>query len=173
MTTEITIREALPSEFEAVGQLMVEVYSQLEGFPGKEELGDYYDMLANVGSFTEKPGTKIVIALSPENELWGAVVYFADLKEYASGGEKIDIQNASGIRLLAVHNNAQRRGIGKKLTLACIQLAKDNKHTQVILHSTRVMQVAWDMYEKMGFKRFEELDFELDGYSIFGFRLEI
>ncbi|MBT7951100.1 MAG: GNAT family N-acetyltransferase [Gammaproteobacteria bacterium] len=173
MTTDISIREALPSEFDAVGLLMVEVYSQLEDFPTPEEMPDYYEMLASVGEKTKQPSTKILAAFSTTNELLGAVVYFGNMGDYASGGPDIKIDKASGIRLLAVGKNARGLGVGKNLTQACIQEAKDNGHRQVILHSTRVMQVAWDMYEKMGFKRFEDLDFELHGFSIFGFHLDI
>ncbi len=173
MRPNFTIREALPGEFEALGQLMIDVYSQLPGFPGKQELPEYYEMLANIGMFTEKSGTKLVIALSPDGELWGGIVYFASMEHYGSGGKEINIENTSGIRLLAVHTSARGQGIGKGLTRACIQLAKDNRHTQVILHSTRVMQVARAMYEGMGFKRSEDLDFEFHDLSIFGFRLNI
>ena len=173
MQPNFTTREALPGEFEALGQLMIDVYAQLDDFPGRQAWPEYYEMLANIGLFTEKPGTKLIIALSPDNELWGGVVYFDNMAHYASGGEEIDIENASGIRLLAVHTNARGQGVGKGLTLACIQLAKDKQHNQVILHSTRVMKVAWAMYEGMGFKRFEQLDFKFQDFSIFGFRLNI
>jgi len=173
MNTNITIRDALPNEFVATGQLMIEVYSKLEGFPIRLEIPDYYEMLANVGSFTQQAQTKLLVALSAKDELWGAVLYFGNLKDYASGGDEIRVGNASGIRLLAVDINARGMGVGKALTQACIDLAKVNKHDQVILHSTKVMKVAWGMYEKMGFMRSTDLDFNLHGLSIFGFRLNI
>jgi len=167
------IREATSKEYPAVGQLMIEVYSQLDGFPGREDMPEYYDMLGNVGALTEKPGTKIFAALSCGDELLGAVVYFANMKEYASGGDDIDIDNASGIRLLAVSDKARGKGVGKNLTKHCIQEARNNEHSQVVLHSTKFMQVAWAMYEGMGFQRFPDLDFALHGFSIYGFRLSL
>lgn len=103
----------------------------------------------------------------------GGVVYFADMLNYAAGGPEIDIKNTSGIRLLAVHSEARGMGVGKSLTKACIQQAKDKKHAQVILHTTNVMKIAWAMYEKMGFERSDDLDFQIHGFSIFGFRLDI
>ncbi|MFT5349582.1 MAG: ribosomal protein S18 acetylase RimI-like enzyme [Planctomycetota bacterium] len=173
MNTNITIREALPNEFSATGQLMIEVYSHLEGFPTRQEMPDYYEMLANVGSLTQQADTRLLVALSPDVELWGAVVYFGNMKDYASGGEDIDIDNASGIRLLAVDIKTRGMGVGRALTQACIEIAKASKHDQVVLHSTKLMKVAWAMYEKMGFKRSADLDFNLHGLSIFGFRLDI
>ncbi|NKB38693.1 MAG: GNAT family N-acetyltransferase [Gammaproteobacteria bacterium] len=167
------IRESTSAEFPAIGQLMVEVYSQLEGFPDRQDMPEYYEMLSNVGALTEKSGTKIFVALSSEDVLLGAVVYFANMKDYASGGDDIDIEMASGIRLLAVSDKARGKGVGKSLTNYCIQEAQENGHSQVVLHSTKVMQVAWAMYEAMGFQRSPDLDFELHGFSIYGFRLSI
>ena len=173
MNSDITIREALTSEHTAVGELMIKVYSQLEGFPSKEEMPEYYDMLANVTALTENGRSKIVVALSAAGELWGAVVYFSNMQDYSSGGPDFKIDNASGIRLLAVDPASRGMGVGKSLTNACIEIALDNKHTQIVLHSTKIMKVAWAMYEKMGFERSTDLDFTIQGLPIFGFRLAI
>ena len=62
-------------------------------------------------------------------------------------------------------------GVGKALTNTCIQLAIDRGHNQVILHTTQAMQVAWNLYQKIGFERSPELDFCADGIDVFGFRL--
>lgn len=63
----ITIREANPSEFIVLGRLMIDVYSQLQDFPSMDEQPDYYKMLANIGDFTKKPDTKLLVAISPES----------------------------------------------------------------------------------------------------------
>ena len=56
MTTKsgLEIREILPSEYQPLGQLMIEVYSKLDGFPSQQQLPGYYKMLAAVGSFNDK-----------------------------------------------------------------------------------------------------------------------
>jgi len=79
----------------------------------------------------------------------------------------------SGIRLLAVHPNARGMGIGKALTQTCIQMAKDKKQSQVVLHTTKAMHAAWRLYERMGFKRSPDLDFKQQELSVYGFRLII
>ena len=121
----------------------------------------------------QKWSEEVVVALSSAGELWGAVVYFSNMQDYSSGGPDFDIANASGIRLLAVDPTSRDMGVGKSLTNACIKLALDNKHKQIFLHSTKLMKVAWAMYEKMGFERSTDLDFNLHGLSIYGFRLAI
>ncbi|NOQ24831.1 MAG: GNAT family N-acetyltransferase [Bacteroidales bacterium] len=166
-----TIRNARPNEFAEIGKLMVKVYSQLEGFPKESEQPKYYEMLANIGALTEKPETELLIAISSDNKIVGGLVYFGDMKYYGSGGTATKEQNAAGFRLLAVDNSTRGHGIGKLLTNECIRKTKSKKINQVIIHTTKAMQTAWGMYEKIGFKRSEDLDFMQGELPVFGFRL--
>lgn len=166
-----TVRNAKPQEFEEIGKLMVQVYSHLEGFPKESDQPNYYKMLANVGELTKKPATELLVAVSPENNIAGAVVYFSDMQYYGSGGIATKEQNSSGFRLLAVSDTARGQGIGKLLTNECIRRAKDKELSQMIIHTTMAMQTAWKMYEKIGFKRSEDLDFMQGELPVFGFRL--
>jgi GNAT superfamily N-acetyltransferase len=166
-----TVRNARLSEFEDIGKLMVQVYSQLDGFPKESEQPNYYKMLANVGELTNKPETEILAAVSSDGTIAGAVVYFSDMKYYGSGGTATKEQNASGFRLLAVDPLTRGQGVGKLLATECIRKAKDKKHSQVIIHTTMAMQTAWKMYENLGFKRSEDLDFMQGELPVFGFRL--
>jgi len=169
----LIIRNAKPDEFSDTGKLMVEVYSQLDGFPTQTEQPAYYKMLLNVGELTKKPKTEILVAIKDEHQVLGAVVYFGDMQYYGSGGTATIEKNAAGFRLLAVSPAARGLGIGKMLTLACIKKAKEQKLNQVIIHTTKAMQTAWKMYEKIGFKRSEDLDFMQEKLPVFGFRLKI
>ncbi|RNI23424.1 GNAT family N-acetyltransferase [Rufibacter latericius] len=167
------IRNADPSEFTALGQLMVRVYSQLEGFPKPDEQPAYYQMLSNIGDFTQHPDVEILVAVSEKGTINGGVVFFRDLQSYGSGGTATQEKNAAGFRLLAVPPEARGLGIGKALTQECIQRAKDLQLSQVIIHSTKAMQTAWKMYEKLGFRRSEDLDFLQGDLPVFGFRLHL
>src|SRR5436190_327877 len=112
---KFSIRNAEPSEFEEIGKLMVSVYSQLDGFPKPHEQPNYYKLLTNVGDFIAKPETELLVAVSVENKLAGAVVYFGDLKYYGSGGTATQEQNSAGFRLLAVDPATRGLGVGKLL----------------------------------------------------------
>lgn len=168
-----TVRTATADEFSKIGALMVQVYSQLSGFPTEKEQPQYYTLLANVGELTKKPATELLVAVSSDNTLAGAVVYFGEMQHYGSGGTATREQNSSGFRLLAVSNEARGQGIGKLLTNACIQKATSDKRKQLIIHTTKAMQTAWAMYEKLGFKRSEDLDFKQGDLDVFGFRLTL
>jgi ribosomal protein S18 acetylase RimI-like enzyme len=167
----ITVRNARAEEFNAIGRLMVDVYSSLDGFPKPVEQPNYYRMLENVGEFPARPQTELLVAVSPDDSIKGAVVYFGDMQYYGSGGTAVNEKNAAGFRLLAVATDARGLGIGKILTQACIEKARLQKQQQVVIHTTKAMQTAWKMYEKMGFKRSADLDFMQGELPVFGFRL--
>lgn len=173
MPAELLIREIRKDEFDVLGRLMVEVYSTLDGFPTPDEQPAYYRMLANIGRFTERKDAGVLVALSGADEIVGGVVYFGDMAEYGSGGTATAVRNASGIRLLGVSPEARGLGVGKALTMACIERAREREHAAVILHTTQAMQIAWGLYERLGFRRAEELDFMQGELPVFGFRLQL
>lgn len=173
MNPSVEIRDARADEFQAIGQLLISVYAKLEGFPSEIEQPDYYRMLLNVGDLLQKPETALIVAVDSKEQLLGAVVYFGDMQYYGSGGTATLEKNAAGFRLLAVEPSARGKGIGQSLTQECIRRAREKKKNQLILHTTKAMQVAWKMYEWIGFKRSEELDFMQGELSVFGFRMKL
>ncbi len=172
MTTGLIIRDLQASEHVPLGQLLVRVYACLAGFPSPQEQPGYYEMLANIGRFTEKPATRVLVALA-NGGLVGGVVYFGDMAQYGSGGSATQVKNAAGIRLLAVDPDARGLGVGKALTDACIEAARAQGVAEVVLHTTKAMQVAWAMYERIGFVRSPDLDFLQGELPVFGFRLAL
>lgn len=173
MSRNFQVRNARPAEFQEIGSLLVNTYSRLEGFPKESEQPEYYKMLADIGELTKRPKTELLVAVLEEGKIGGAVVYFSDMKYYGSGGTATQEKNASGFRLLAVDPELRGQGIGKLLTKACIEKAERDGNGQLIIHSTRSMKIAWQMYEKLGFKRSEDLDFMQQELPVFGFRLKI
>lgn len=167
----VTIKNADPSQYDAIGKLMVMVYSQLDGFPKEDEQPAYYRMLANVGELTTRPGAELLVADDNGDNLLGAVVYFGDMQYYGSGGSATAERDAAGFRLLAVHPDARGKGVGKLLTNTCIEKAISGGVGQVVIHTTKAMQTAWTMYEGMGFRRSPDLDFTQGGFPVYGFRL--
>ena len=166
-----SVRNARPEEFSDIGKLVVRVYSQLDGFPNESDQPDYYKMLANVGELTIKPETDLLVAVSAEDKIVGAVVFFGDMKYYGSGGSATQEQHACGFRLLAVDLITRGQGIGKMLTQECIRRGRSKNRKQMIIHTTMAMRTAWGMYEAMGFRRSEDLDFMQGKLQVFGFRL--
>src|SRR5687767_1492810 len=143
MNQAYTIRNAKPEEFRHIGHLLVNGYPQREGFLKPAEHPNYYRMLENVGDLTTKPGTELLVAVSPDNQIGGAVVYCSDMKHYSSGGTATQEKHSAGFRLLAVDPASRGAGIGKLLTHACVEKAEAQNLDQVIIHTTKAMQTAW------------------------------
>lgn len=165
----IEVRTATPPEFADVGNLLVSVYSQLEGFPAPDKQPDYYRQMKNVGDWTTRPGVEIILAAEKDKVL-AAVVFFADIREYGSGGCAPDAANAAGFRFLVVDPSARQRGLGTLLTDECIRRAKLAGRQWLLIHTTAAMQNAWRMYEKLGFKRARKYDFTQEDLQVFGFQ---
>lgn len=172
MTRDVSIRTAQPSEYAQIGQLMVKAYSGLEGFITPAEHPAYYNMMANIGDLTARPGTEIIAAIFADR-IVGAVVYFNNMENYGSGGTATKEKDSAGFRFLAVADEARGQGIGKLLTLECIRKTKEQNLKQLIIHTTLAMQNAWKMYERIGFKRSADLDFMQRDMKVFGFRYVI
>lgn len=167
---QVTIRNAHASEFEFIGNLLIKVYSALEGFPNRAVHPTYYEYLQNIGSHTENKAIELLVAVSESNQILGSVVYYHDVKYYNSGGTVTTQKNCCGFRLLAVAPEARGLGIGKKLTNYCIDKAKKSTCNYLIIHTTNAMQIAWKMYDGMGFQRAIDLDFSVGDLDVFGFR---
>ena len=62
----------------------------------------------------------------------------------------------AGIRVLAVPPRHRGLGIGRRLTAACIELAREEGAAGIGLMTTEMMAVAKGMYERMGFEQMKE-----------------
>lgn len=171
--TEFTLEKAQTADFKKVGELLVRVYSSLEGLQKPDEQPDYYKMLLHVGDLTSVASTEIIVAKSSKGKIIGAVVFFGEMKNYGSGGTAVDEKNACGFRLLAVDPDARGLGIGKALSKACIERTQGLGKKTIVIHSTDVMKVAWGMYERLGFQRALDLDFMQQELKVYGFRLKL
>ncbi len=171
--SNLIIKNADEKDYEVIGELMVKVYSNLDDFLDPNEHPGYYDLLRNVGELTKKPNTEIFAAYDQNGKVLGAVVFIDQMKNYASGGSAPFEKNAVGFRLLAVDQEARGKKVGKLLSRKCILRAKELEKGRVLIHSTKAMQTAWKMYEKLGFKRYPKIDFKQGDLEVFGFKLNV
>lgn len=173
VSNEFEIRRIRPDEYEELGQITVDIYKGLPGMPRVDEQQDYYAMLYDVESRAARPTLEIFVAVTSGNELLGGVTFVGDMKYYGAGGTASAAVKSSGIRLLVVKPEARRSGVGMALTRACIQRARERGNFRVILHTTKSMAPAWQMYQDMGFIRSPDLDFSQGKLQVFGFHLPL
>jgi ribosomal protein S18 acetylase RimI-like enzyme len=78
------------------------------------------------------------------------------------------------LRLLAIAPEERGRGIGKALVDECARRARAAGARSLGLHTSRSMAVARRMYERLGFVRVPELDFQPQGAELVeGYRLPL
>ena len=173
VSDKFIIREAKPSEYLNLGDLTVDVYAKLPDMPGPDKMPAYYELLKDVKGRAESPTVKIYVAVDQDQKILGGVTFIGDMQYYASGGSATSVKNSSGFRLLAVGPRARGLGVGKALTQYCVERARELGGQQVVMHTTKSMQVAWGMYERMGFQRMPEIDFKQGELQVFGFSLPL
>jgi ribosomal protein S18 acetylase RimI-like enzyme len=70
----------------------------------------------------------------------------------------IYLKEWSYIRFVSVNPKFGGQGIGTKLTIKCIEKAKENGEKTIALHTSEMMSNARHIYERLGFKILREID---------------
>ncbi len=172
----LTIRPARPEEYEALGKMLVSAYAALPGLPSRSQIADpevseYYDRLANVGGRAALPGLTVFVAESEGGRLAASIDFIADMTQYGVDGPVSKLTDAAAIRLLAVDDAFRGQNVGRTMTCHCIDHARSLGRARLVLHTTKLMPAAWTIYERLGFVRYPEIDFQQAGIYVYGFQL--
>ncbi|GAA1672277.1 GNAT family N-acetyltransferase [Glycomyces endophyticus] len=163
----IQIREVLPAEFTALGDLTVDSY--LHGGFLIGGLADSYvphlrDVAARAASAT------VLVAVDGEALLGGVTIAFHGSPLVELGGD-----GDAEIRMLAVDPAEDGRGAGSEPAAACVERARREPGTKrIVLCSQREMTTAHRIYRRLGFEREPSLDWEpLPGVRLVAFALAL
>ena len=155
----LSIRPAEDADFEAARAVLGAAYAQYESALPPANWAPYLvDILDLEGRADE---SELVVA-ELDGELVGCVSYFPPGAKASYPSDSFSEHwppEWSAVRLLAVDPRARGQGVGRKLTVACIERARDAGAPAVGLHTTAPMQIARAMYERMGFERAPQYDF--------------
>ncbi|AXT85596.1 GNAT family N-acetyltransferase [Aeromicrobium sp. A1-2] len=164
------VRPARADEHVAVGELTVAGYDA-DGYltlPDGTFDHEYGGWLVDAAPRGQADGLLVAVE---EDELLGTVTWcpygspFAQLATEPNQGE---------LRTLSVAPHARRLGVGRALVAACLDRARAEDLTEVVLCSLREMLPAHRLYESFGFTRRPELDLEpLPGVDLWAFSLRI
>jgi ribosomal protein S18 acetylase RimI-like enzyme len=155
MTIAVTIREALPTELDAAGDVVVRAYGTL---PGAQHPG-HAEYLASVRDAAQRARhCAILVAIdAASGELFGSVSYVPDARNpYA----ELEHDGESGFRMLGVAPEARRRGVGEALVRTCIARARAAGRSGMAISTVPTMVAAHRLYERLGFVRAPDRDHE-------------
>ena len=158
------IREIRAGEHAEAGEVTVAGYRAFY----REGLGDYAVHLRDVAA--RAAGAVVLVAVE-HGRLVGTVTYVpgpeSPFAELVREGE-------AAIRMLAVHPDAQGRGVGRALSEACITRARAAGRRAVALHADEVMATSRRLYERLGFVRDPARDWVAeDGTRLLGYVLDL
>ena len=156
------IRPAEPSEYAAIGDLLVASYGAIEGFTVD---GTLADELRDLG--TRARDSLVLVAITA-GRIVGTITYVPGTTSRAA---EFEDPAGAGIRMLAVDPAVRRGGVGDALSRACLAEASRAGRTTVYLHTTQWMTGAQSLYEALGFVRDPTLDWEPEpGLLLLGYR---
>jgi ribosomal protein S18 acetylase RimI-like enzyme len=147
------IRPVRPEDYERLGAITVSAYRVLDGHVVEPA---YEAQLADIGARAEAPATVVLAAMNDDGRVLGGVTY---VRDRSSPMAEHTMDGAASIRMLAVDPAAQGQGVGRRLAKACIDRARADGASEIVLHSTSWMTTAHRLYEGLGFKRDPALDF--------------
>jgi ribosomal protein S18 acetylase RimI-like enzyme len=136
-----------------VSLLLKDAYQQYENIIHPEAWKSYLEDIMDVRS---RLGKSDLIIAELNHRLAGAVTLYLD------GSHSFPEAWPRGwavVRLLAVHPEYRGQDIGRALMEECIHRCHQAKVAAIGLHTAEVMNVARQMYERMGFVRMPESDF--------------
>ena len=130
--------------------------------PSPEDWPPYYAMLENVAARAANPAFTLFVAADDNGHLLGSIDYIDDLTQYGVGSVAT-ITDAAGVRLARRRRSHVRaRASARRWPGSASSTRRRTGKARIILHTTRIMQTAWAMYERLGFVRFPEIDFQVE-----------
>jgi ribosomal protein S18 acetylase RimI-like enzyme len=144
------IRDALPEEYERIGELTASVYVA-DGYlsSDSEYIGELQDAESRA-----KHAELIAAVDEPTGSVLGSVTFCrpgTPFSEIARDGE-------AEFRMLVVDHAARGRGVGETLVRECMRRARDAGCHRLVLLTTPRMRTAHRLYERLGFRRVPERD---------------
>jgi len=148
---DILIRQAQTDEYGPLGEIIAQAYLQ-DGLLDFDEDDAYLDVLRDVAG---RAAAAQVLAAVEHDRVLGGVTFVP------GGGPMADIAGPeeAEIRMLAVAHDARGRGVGEALVRACIDRARAVQGCErIVLSTQRTMHSAHRIYERLGFTRTPDRD---------------
>lgn len=167
--SDIAVRDAAEHEIDDVARVLDRAWSEFDELGRGEPT--YQEYRHSVADVRARWSDGVVIVAEREGRIVGTVHYYPPAA--GSTGEDWPAGWAS-FRFLGVDPGERSGGIGRLLAEECIRRAREDGASVLGLHTSEWMFVARDMYERIGFRRYPELDFHpRPGFVVTAYRLEL
>jgi GNAT superfamily N-acetyltransferase len=149
----VIVRVARPEDHAELGRITVAAY-EADGYLHADD--EYAEELRDTGRRAELATLLAAVDDGGAGPLLGTVTFCLPGTPYA----EISRPGEAEFRMLAVAPGHRGRGVGGRLVRACLDLARTEGATGLALSSLEAMRPAHRIYERMGFQRAPERDWE-------------
>jgi predicted N-acetyltransferase YhbS len=161
VTEEIRLRDARPGDEPAIRALTLAAYAEYAQIMAPSA---WEGLRQAILGGLEQAGTATRIVAERGGELIGSVMLFppAPAGRAGAGGRMVWPE----LRLLAVAPAERGRGVGEALVDACLERARAAGVPALGLYSSDSLRAAIRMYQRKGFERVPEYDFQPPGAEL-------
>jgi GNAT superfamily N-acetyltransferase len=146
MITTVRVRPVRPEEYEEAGAVTQLAYREF--MPPDGDWGGYENRLADVAG---RAARALVLVADLDGTIAGTATLELDQRINPDSEQPPLEADEAHLRMLGVHPNNRKRGIGLLLVNACIEHARTRGKRRLTLHTTERMVGARALYEGMGF----------------------
>ena len=157
---EVSVRPADDSEIERAREILRLAYAEYEADIPPENWVPYQ---ADILNLEGRAAASELLVADLEGEVAACVSYYppgAEVAYPSATFSELWPKDWAAFRLLAVDPPARGKGLGRLLTEACLERAREQGASAVGLHTTAPMRTAREMYERMGLERTPQYDFQ-------------
>jgi len=163
--SEPTVRPVLQAEHGALGDLTVTAYRSV---PGDDHISPSYEQTLRDVAARARDAV-VLVAVDDDGTVLGGVTYVPGQGPLA----ELERDGDAGMRMLAVSPAARRRGVGRRLVEACIDRARADGCSRIVLHTAASMTAAQALYVRFGFVRAPHLDGLVPAANLMAYTLDL
>jgi ribosomal protein S18 acetylase RimI-like enzyme len=159
---DVQIRDARGEDRPVAAALTLQAYGEYAAKMAPEAWAGLEGAVRAALALEDASVERIVAARG--GEIVGSVMLYPPAAD-AYGG-LTDAASWPELRLVAVAPSARGHGVGRALVEECVRRARAAGAAALGLHTSRTMEIAMGMYERMGFIRDPEHDFQPPGAEL-------
>ncbi|MFN2582452.1 MAG: GNAT family N-acetyltransferase [Candidatus Dormibacteria bacterium] len=148
MAGTLQIRPVEPEEYEEAGRVTALAYQEF----ARPDRPGWIDYFRRIGDIAARASRMPVLIALLDGQIVGSSTIELDEHIEPERWDRPPAPDEAHLRMIGVHPDHRRDGIGRALMEASIELAARHGRTRITWETTEVMHAAQRMYESMGFK---------------------
>jgi GNAT superfamily N-acetyltransferase len=156
------VRDAVPADYPAIREVVIAAYRQYADLITLDIFSPY---LADLLDLDKHARLGRLLVVEADGRVRGSGAFYPDASVQGFGWPS----GWAGGRALAVHPDARGHGVARALLASCERLAREAGAPVFAFHTASFMTKAIALYERLGYRRAPEFDFDMAArYSRFG-----